>query len=66
MCSSGGALVGAVGSRVGIRVGGAGGLGLVGWWVVGGCCEVGMGWCVAGLGRVVAGGQLGVGQGSLL
>ena len=41
-----------------------------GWWVGGwlgaGGCEVGAGWCVVGLGRVVAGGQLGVGQGSLL
>ena len=32
VCGTGGALVGVVGSRVDIRVGGAGGLGLVGGW----------------------------------
>ena len=36
----GGVLVGAVGSWVGIRVGGAGGLGLMGWWLAGA-----WGWC---------------------
>ena len=42
MCSPGGALVGAVGSGVGIRGGGrGGGLGLVGGW---GLEVVGLGW----------------------
>ena len=52
MCGFGGVLVGAGGSGVGIRVGGAGGLGLVGGWWAGA-----WGWCGwSGLVRVGDGG----------